>query len=177
MYPVILTVVFAIIAVVVFVVLHRVIKRTFGAPSEWEENNEPHAIKMVVEDINRAKERILLFGGQGDTYNDESILEALEKKDIPIKMIFENPEIGVTRLHDVVAKKRNIFLGFIATPDYNHRHFRVVDYDYVYIEKRHDPGSKNRFYRRLFNGRFLPAKYSKEFYSIKTQATDCEMAY
>jgi len=174
MYSEIVIAIFAVMTIMVFIVLHRVIKHTFASSSDWKENDQSSAIEMLVDDINRAKERILLFGGKGETYNNEKILRALEKKDIPIKMVFENPNISSTSLHDLVIKKPNMFLGFVATPASNIRHFRVVDYDYVYIEKRHGSDCHNRYYKRLFNTRFLPAKYSKEFYSIKTQARACE---
>ena len=174
MYTEIVIAIFAVMTIMVFIVLHRVIKRTFDSYSNWEENDQVSAIKMIVDDINRAKERILLFSGTGETYNNEKILKALKKKDIPIKMVFENPNIGTTPLHDLVIKKPNMSLSFVETSDPNLRHFRVVDYDYVYFEKRHDAGSYKRYYKRLFNTRFLPAKYSKKFYSIKTQAIACE---
>ncbi len=144
-------------------------KSLFDPPSKWKHNNQLEAIKMLVEDIDRAKERIVLFGGTGDTYNNPQILTALSKQTVSIDMIFENKDISKTDLYRTVKDKKNVSLGFVTEKLYD-RHFRVIDYDYVYFEKEHPPSSNHREYKRIPETRFLPGKYMNEFYKIKSHA-------
>ncbi len=173
MYPVILAIVSTLIGVAVFILLHRAIKRTFKEPLTWRKNNQELATAMVIEDITRSKERLLFFGGKGDTYSDDSILSALSEKTIPVEMIFENPDIGNTKLGKLAAKKPNMYLGCVAIREPNRSHFRVVDYDYVYVEQPHGPEVTDRYYKRCSKVRFLPAEYSKRFYGIKAESRPC----
>lgn len=150
----------------------KIAQSFFTPSSEWKSNNQEFAIDMIIEDIKRAKERILLYGGNGNTYNNKKILDVLEETEIPIEMIFQNPQIGSTELAKLVKNKANMFLGFVNKEDIKHfgvvKHFRVIDYDYVYIEKEHKPESSDREYKRLFQMRFLPGKYFDNFFKIKS---------
>ena len=142
----------------------------YSIPIKWKVNNKEVAIKMLIEDIKRAKKRILIYGGSGETYNTNGILEALRQKETPIKMVFQDKNFENTRLWELAKEKRNLSLGFIDGDTFQ-GHFRVIDHDYVYIEKKHARGSDKRPYKRFKNARFLPAKYAQQFSTIASSAT------
>ena len=139
---------------------------------EWRKNNRKTAIDMLLEDISKAKKRILFYCGKGTIYGDNEIIDALQKKEIPIEMIFENTVIPSEKLKKLVQAKDNFFVNLTAKKLHPY-HFRVIDYDYVYVEKPHpdeDTEEMTRYYKRFFKVRFLPAEHSKAFYRIKQDA-------
>ena len=86
----------------------KIIRLVSSTPTKWKNNNREIAINMLVEDIKKAKKRILIFGGKGEIYNKSDILEALSEKETPIKMVLQNENIGTTKLSDLAKKKGNI---------------------------------------------------------------------
>ena len=164
-----MTIVVGFLGIICVLTLIKSWRQIFRAPVKWESNNEPRAVEMIVEDINRARQRLLFYGGSGVTYNDPAILNALGNKKIPIEMIFQNEKVGSTNLADLAKSKDNIHLYYVKD-DLGFRHFRVVDHDYVYIEKKHDLNTKKRDYKRLKNVRFLPGEYSKKFTKIRLES-------
>ena len=148
----------------------KIIVLAINTPTKWKDNDEKKAIEMLVEDISKAKKRIFIYGGTGETYENIAILKALGEKATPIKMIFENKDIGTTKLSELARSKPNIFLGFVEENIYK-GHFRVIDHHYVYIERPHPKKSEKRSFKRFKQARFLPAKYAQRFSEIKSVAT------
>jgi len=149
-------------------VLARMMQQVFHPVSDWKPNNRELAITTIAEDIKRAKHRILLYGGLGEKCSDQRILDAIREKNdyIQIKMIFQNEHIDRSALADLAKKKKNFYLGSLKTNP-GLRHFRVIDYDYVYIEKTHPPNVEDRSFKQIPGARFLPAKYAKLFSEIE----------
>jgi sugar-specific transcriptional regulator TrmB len=138
--------------------------------SQWECNDNEKAKDMILKDIAGAKKRILIYGGKNDIYNALPIKEALEgalEKGVAIEMILED-EPSISTKSDVIPSANKVFLAFTNKELFKH-HFRVVDYDYVYIEKPHPKGSEKRCFKRLPNTRFLPGDFSKIFHALKRQ--------
>lgn len=138
-------------------------------PMDWKENNQQEAKNMLVEDITRAKDRILIYGGDGLIYDETEILEALQRQTCIIEMIFENKDVFSSRLGQLAKKRPNIIIRTVDKDFYKH-HFRVIDYNYIYLEKRHLPKAEHRYYKRLNNVKYLPGIYSKDFYKIRERA-------
>ncbi|MBU4319519.1 MAG: hypothetical protein Q8N12_05885 [Thermodesulfovibrionales bacterium] len=145
-------------------------RRIYKFTSQWECNNVEKAKEVILEDIARAKKRILIYGGKNDIYSIPPVKEALEsasEKGVAVEMILED-EPSVSTKIDVIPCANKVFLAFANKELFKH-HFRVVDYDYVYIEKPHPKGSEDWCFKRLPNTRFLPGDFSKIFYAIKGQ--------
>lgn len=149
-------------------------KRIHNIKGEWERNDKSKAIEMIIEDVKRAKERIFIYGGKGKIYDDDSIIynfkEAI-KRGINIEIILERDSFASTKIADLSGSTNNVFLYHTKNEKLFNRHFRVVDYDYVYLEKPHSEASDDRWFKRLPDTRFLPGKYSKEFNKIRERAT------
>lgn len=166
---------FLIFIVVLIFLFYKEWKRLRNIQGDWQPNDLPKAINMIVEDINKAQKRVLIYGGECNFYYEDSIvnaiLDALRRR-INIDIICEN---GIFTLGDNYRKsitQEELSYLFSATTNRKvfKNHFRVIDYDYVYIEKPHLPGTDDRFYKRLSNTRFLPGDYSKEFCNIRETA-------
>ena len=157
------------LAIIVIFFSVRLAINIHSIPTEWKPNNQEKAIDMLVEDIDNAKNRILIYGGRGDTYENEKILKSFSDKKIPINIVLQNENIKDTKLAELARKKDNINL-YISNKDNNRRHFRVVDYTYLYIEKQHDPNSQDRYFKRFERARFIPGKYAKDFSNILISA-------
>lgn len=134
----------------------------------WTQNNKEDAIKMIVDDINRSHDRVLIYGGSASIYNDDRIITAIKsanERKVRIQMVLEE---SVDSSKIKALDMEYIFVGSTAGPVFKH-HFRVVDYDYVFIEKPHLVGSDDRCFKRLFNTRFLPGDYSREFTKVRKE--------
>lgn len=161
--------IFAVIMAIPFILEWR---RIHGIKGEWESNDVQKAKNIMLEDISRAKKRILIYGGNGDIYNDSEISKALinaSEKGVEVGMILENATLPFVGISDEVFKVNKIFLGVTDRKLFKH-HFRVVDHDYVYIEKPHPEGTPNKIFKRLPNTTFLPGDFSKTFYGLTEQA-------
>ncbi|MDP2167643.1 MAG: hypothetical protein Q8J64_04845 [Thermodesulfovibrionales bacterium] len=145
--------------------------RVHSLNAEWIKNDRDLATKMILEDIDRAKERMLIYGGNGSIYNDSEILSALKSKKINVEFILENKHeiLKNSPLFTVAKEHPNVHLYYAQEKTFKH-HFRVIDYSCVYIEQCHEPEADDRMFKRFFNVRFLPGQYSKEFLSLKEQA-------
>jgi|LGOV01.1.fsa_nt_gb sugar-specific transcriptional regulator TrmB len=149
-------------------------KRIHNIKGEWEHNDKDKAIQMIIEDIIRAKKRIFIYGGKGNIYDNDSIIynfkEAI-KRGVNVEIILERDSFASTKIADLSGSIGNVSLINTKNKKLFDHHFRVVDYDYVYLEKPHLEASHDRWYKRLPNTRFLPGKYSKEFNKIRECAT------
>lgn len=145
--------------------------RVRSIKSEWEKNDKNKAIQMIIEDIGCAKDRILVYGGTGSIYNEASILSALSSKKIDIEFVLENSKEKLlnTSLFELSKHNSNMHIFSAQGKLFDH-HFRVIDYSGVYLEKSHEPESDDRMFKRIPRARFLPGKYSKEFYALRERA-------
>lgn len=162
-----------IIAIFIIMIVPFIIEwqRIHKFTSQWECNNEGKAREMILEDIARAKKRILIYGGKTDIYNITPVKEALRsasEQGVTVEMILED-ETSVSTKTNIIPRANKVFLAFTNKELFKH-HFRVVDYDYVYIENPHPRGSEYRCFKRLPNTRFLPGDFSRIFHALKGHA-------
>jgi len=152
-------------------IFYREWVHTHKLNTEWQgPNDDLIATKMLLEDIAAAKERILIYGGETDNiYNKQEIIDAFKGKNIPVEMIFENPNVATSAMKDMSKENEKISL-FTTKGKVCGNHFRVVDYNYVYFEKIHKPKEENRFFKRLPDTRFAPAHFANKFQQIQSSS-------
>lgn len=162
---------FIILTLIVFLTIPFIVEciRVHRIKRDWESNNKEKAIEMIIQDIKRAKKRVYIYGGKGDVYDNaliiDEIIKALERG-VNFEIILECNSLSLTRIGNL-KDKNNIFLESTHNKKLFNHHFRVIDYNYVYIEKPHPEDSYNWWFKRLINTRFLPGQYSQTFYKIR----------
>lgn len=148
-------------------------KRLQQVKTEWKPNDRDQAVDMLIDDFKRANKRVLIYGGNSDIYHEEDIVNSIKDalaRNVNIEIICEITPIDIAKFQVDSYKKHGYLSSGVTHRKAFRHHFRVVDYDYVYIEKPHPVGSHDRWYKRLYNVRFLPGDYSDEFYKIRESA-------
>jgi hypothetical protein len=140
--------------------------KIFSPTSKWTILDQDTALNFLIEDIKRAKQRILIFDNSYWFYNSKAVLDALDEKNIPIEIVLHCDSMIDAPLREMALRKRNMYLGRTLMSNKG-RYFRVIDYDYVFLTD----GSPKTYYKRLSNVRFLPGTYGREFDELKIYST------
>lgn len=138
------------------------------------ENDNGKAIKLLVDDIDKAYETLIIVGGTAnpEVYNDERVKDAFKnatQRGVKIQTVFSFTEADLDKADNTIiklAKEGMIELYIPNRGKVPRNHFRVMDKISVYSEKGHEIGQEHRFSERFDNIHNIASRFEKAFDGI-----------
>lgn len=163
-----LTLVIGFLAVALYLTMAE-IRRIHQINTEFLGNTEDQAAVVLVRGLDAAKEVCYCFsGGSHDFYSRDdvfnSISNAVQRK-VAIHFIFETEPCcdKLVNLATNLSNEMRITLRKLKDPNVlGIPHFRLIDYDYVYVEKWHEP-KQDGFYKEYPRAKYLFASFRRTF--------------